>query len=123
MNARREPQAPLDPPASWWGEDNELEDVEYPPEDPSMPLQCLAIKLKHTIIPEGVIAIDGDEGKWKIQMSESSFRKAFEIYAIEPFTSSYSGSLSGLRPVKYKLINQVVGVTFYCLTEIDEAAQ
>jgi hypothetical protein len=113
MNARREPQAPLDPPESWWGEDNEREDVEYPPEDPSMPLQCLAIKLKHTIMPEGMISIYWNHKGWEVHITETAFRKAFPIYAIEPFAH---------WPSKYKLIQQIAGVDVICLTERDESA-
>jgi hypothetical protein len=108
----REPQAAIDPPAEWWGEDEWEEEPEYK-EDPSMPLQCLAIKLKHTIMTEGIISIYWNHKGWEVHITEAAFRKAFPIYAIEPFAHG---------PSKYKLIQQIAGVDVICLTERDEGA-
>jgi hypothetical protein len=104
MNApHREPQAPLDPPANWWG-DEEWEAPTYPEADPTMPLQCLAIKVKHMPIPQGVIAVEWYEGKWKVQLEESTFRNLYKAYAME--------ELAG--PAAYRLSVVIAGVAFYC---------
>jgi hypothetical protein len=112
MNApRREPQAPLDPPAEWWGEEEMEEVEEIGPAPLALQVEDLAVKVKHLQVPSSVLSVTRSyDGTWEIHMRESDFRETYPTYSVESRTT---GNFCAL-------VADVHGIRVMCLASVKE---